>query len=81
MATLLNSQRTATVRALTDAVLLKIAEDDFQNFLSCAPELAYRLAKHLAKHLYLTTVKLKEFQSRIGAIRNYFQLMSDELSE
>ncbi|MCD6384781.1 protein kinase [Candidatus Sumerlaeota bacterium] len=81
MATLLDCGRTATVRALRDSILLQIAEDDFQYFLQSAPALAFRLAKNLAKHLHSTTMKLKALQSRITAIRNYFQLISEELHE
>jgi len=81
MATLLECERTATVRALRPSILFKIAEKDFKDFLTCAPEFAFRLAQNMAKHLYKTTVKLKELQARIAAIRNYFQLMSEEIDE
>lgn len=81
MATLLECTRTATVRALRNSVLLQITEEDFQYFLQSAPALAFRLAKNLARHLHATTTKLKALQSRITAIRNYFQLISEELHE
>jgi hypothetical protein len=79
MATLLNCPRTATVRALRPSTLVRIREEDFKRFLTCIPEIGYRLAVNLAKNLHRTTNKLKEFQSRTLAIRNYLQLMSEEL--
>ena len=79
MATLLNCERTATVRALRQSLLIRISEEDLKAFLMCAPEIAYKLARNLAKNLHRTTTKLKEFQSRCMAIRNYIQLMGEEL--
>lgn len=81
MATILNSPRTATVRALSEAVLLKLPATEFKTFLCQVPALAYQLAVNLAERLQETTARLKELQSRLAAIRNYFQFISEELDQ
>ncbi|MCX7767296.1 MAG: cyclic nucleotide-binding domain-containing protein, partial [Candidatus Sumerlaeia bacterium] len=81
MATLLNSPRTATVRALSNALLLKLPATEFKTFLCQVPALAYQLAVNLSERLQQTTIRLKELQARLSAIRNYFQFISEELDQ
>ncbi|HQH11086.1 MAG TPA: protein kinase [Candidatus Sumerlaeota bacterium] len=81
MSTLLNARRTATIRALSRTVLLEIAEEQFQEFLRCAPEIGLSLAKHLAARLQSTTDKLKEAQGRLASIRDHYRLIRDDLEK
>ncbi len=79
MSTLLQTRRTATVRSLTRAILLEVPEETFQQFLHSAPQMAYNLARSLASRLNKTTIKLKEMQGHLAAIREHYRLIKDEL--
>ena len=79
MSTLLQTKRTATVRALNRAVLLEVPEGTFQQFLSSAPRLGVDLSRSLASRLQNTTDKLKEAQSKLESIREHYMFIREEL--
>jgi serine/threonine protein kinase len=79
MSTLLNVNRTATVRALRTSLLLKITEETFQDFLRSAPQLAEKLARDLARRLQETSDRLRDAQSRLASIKEYHHFMHEEL--
>lgn len=81
MSTLLNVPRTATIRALEPTTLLEIKEDEFIEFLRIAPELAYHLAVQLASHLQRTTTQLKDAKAKLGAVREHYRFIRDELED
>jgi len=79
MSTLLQKNRTATVRTLTPSILLEIPEETFLEFLRLAPYMAFKLAQNLASRLESTTEKLRETKGHLCAIREHYNLIKEEL--
>ncbi len=81
MSTLLQKNRTATVRSLAQSILLEIPEETFLEFLRLAPHMAFNLAQNLASRLESTTEDLRETKGHLFAIREHYNLIKEELQE
>jgi len=81
MSLLLGVPRTATVRVLEPAVVLRIKEADFRDFIARSPGMAYNLAVELASRLKQTTDDLKEAQSCLANLKTYIEMLNQEISE
>lgn len=81
MSTLLNSPRTATVRALEPTVLLELTDTTFREFLHGAPEMAWHLAVTLAQRLEQSNRNLKEAMARLQIVKDYTRVLRRELGE
>ena len=56
--------RTATVRAVTELVTLRISKERFYGVLEKFPEMAVGIMRELARRLESTTVQLREAHER-----------------
>lgn len=70
MSTLRAAPRTATIRALEQARLLRIDEESFKTFLHRRPEIAYKLAAELAERLEHANRQLRSAQRRLHLARH-----------
>lgn len=79
MSPLLHAPRSATIRALTDAAVLKIDATEFRGFLERHPEMAYRLARDLAERLEETSGRLTNAEGRLDRIAKSFREIGADL--
>ncbi|MEO1091775.1 MAG: cyclic nucleotide-binding domain-containing protein [Pseudomonadota bacterium] len=67
IAILCDVPRTASVKALSDLVTLRIAKDSFFHLVTQFPQVAVEIMAELAARLHNTTQQLTEVRSRLAA--------------
>lgn len=77
MASLLDSQHTATVRALGPAKVHDV--DDGAVFLASRPELSWHVARLLARRLNAATTYLVDIKRQFAGAGNHLELVGDVL--
>jgi CRP/FNR family transcriptional regulator, cyclic AMP receptor protein len=77
MAVLLDSQHTATARALGEASVHVI--DDGAEFLSAHPELAWLVARLLARRLNAATTYLADIKRQFAGAGNHLEMVGEVL--
>ncbi len=81
MSTLLNSPRTATVRAVEQSVVLELTEETFREFFHNVPELAWHLAVTLAQRLETNNRKLRDTLTKLQSLRDFARVLHRELGD
>jgi len=66
IAILCDVPRTATVRAKSELVALRIAKERFFTLIDEFPEMAVEMMRELARRLEVTTVRLREAHAHMG---------------
>jgi CRP-like cAMP-binding protein len=81
MSTLLNTSRTATIRAREQSIVLELTESTFRTFLQEVPEMAWHLAVTLAQRLELTNRSLKDALGKLQVVKDHFRVVRREIGE
>ena len=79
ISSLMDTPRTATIRASETSFLLKIKEGEFDRVLRTAPSFAHYLLKSMAEKLAATTNDLEYAQSKLSSLSYQVKLLAENL--